>query len=95
MKLKDLKMVKTKFPNGVQALVQFGPHYELSIVKNDISYGGKMGLYEVGVFLDDEMIALPTITETGDTVKGYLTEENVDSIIKSMTDLTKREPTQT
>jgi hypothetical protein len=94
MKLKDLKMEETKFPNGVQALVKFGPHYELSIVRSDISYGGKSGLYEIGVFLDNKMIALPSITEQGDTVKGYLTEENVDSIIKSMTDLTKREPTQ-
>ena len=94
MKLKDLKMVETKFPNGIKATVQFGPHYELSIIKNEMSYGGKSGLYEIGVFLDNEMVALPSITESGDTVRGYLTEEKVDFIIESMSSLTKREPTQ-
>jgi len=95
MKLQDLKMVQTTVPNGVQALVKFGPHYELSIVKNDVSYGGKMGLYEIAVFLDNQMTELPGITESGDTVKGFLTEDNVNDILSSMTQLTKREPQQT
>lgn len=94
MKLEDLKMVQTKVPNGVQALVKFGPHYELSIVKNDSSYGGSKGLYEIAVFLDKQMTELPGITAPGDTVKGFLTEDDVDDILSSMTQLTKREPQQ-
>ena len=94
MKLQDLNMVQTKVPNGVQALVKFGPHYELSIVKNNTSYGGDMGLYEIAVFLDKEMTELPGITEPGDTVKGFLTEDDVNEILSSMTQLTKREPQQ-
>jgi len=94
MKFKDLKMIESKYPNGVKATVQFGPHYELSIVKNEMSYGGKSGLYEIGVFKDNEMVSLSGITEQGDTVRGYLTEEKVDFIIESMSSLTKREPTQ-
>ncbi len=94
MKLQDLNMVQTTVPNGVQALVKFGPHYELSIVKNNTSYGGGMGLYEIAVFLDKEMTELPGITEPGDTVKGFLTEDDVNEILSSMTQLTKREPQQ-
>jgi len=94
MKLEDINMVKTKFPNGVQAILKFGPHYEISIIQNEMSYGGKMGLYEIAVYLDNEMTALPGITEPGDTVKGFLTEDNVNDIIHSMTQLTKREPQQ-
>jgi|TARA_B100001094_G_C17490279_1_gene466149 hypothetical protein len=94
MKLEDINMVKTKFPNGVQAILKFGPHYEISIIQNEMSYGGKTGLYEIAVYLDNEMTALPGITEPGDTVKGFLTEDNVNDIIHSMTQLTKREPQQ-
>lgn len=94
MKLENLKMVETKTPNGVQALIKFGPHYELSIIQNEVSYGGKMGLYEIAVFLDGELTELPGITESGDTVKGYLTEARVNDTIHSMTQLTKREPQQ-
>ena len=40
------------------------------------------------------MTELPGITQPGDTVAGYLTENNVNDIIHSMTQLTKREPQQ-
>ena len=53
-----------------------------------------MGLYEIAVFLDKEMTELPGITEPGDTVKGFLTEDDVNEILSSMTQLTKREPQQ-
>ena len=95
MKLQDINMVQTTVPNGVQALVKFGPHYELSIVKSDVSYGGSQGLYEIAVFLDNEMHELPGITAPGDTVKGFLTEDDVNDILSSMTQLTKRDPQQT
>jgi hypothetical protein len=94
MKLENLNMVKTKVPNGVQALIKFGPHYELSIVKSDFSYGGSQGLYEIAVYVDNQMTELPGITQPGDTVKGYLTEDNVNDIIHAMTQLTKRDPKQ-
>jgi hypothetical protein len=40
------------------------------------------------------MTELPGITQPGDTVKGYLTEDNVNDIIHAMTQLTKRDPKQ-
>ena len=89
MKFKDLKFTETKFPKGKQALVQFGD-YELSIICNENSYGGKNGgtLYEIGVFKGDTMVELPGVTEEGDAVKGWLNESNVEGILKKMYALT-------
>jgi hypothetical protein len=69
--------------DGVQAMVPIGP-YELSIVKHKMSYGGKMGLYEIAVMKDNEQIELRGITEPNDTVKGFLKEDDVLNIIEQM-----------
>jgi len=69
--------------DGVQAMIPIGP-YELSIVKHKMSYGGKMGLYEIAVMKDNEQIELRGITEPNDTVKGFLKEEDVLKIIDQM-----------
>jgi len=87
MKFEDLKFTETKIPKGIQALVKFG-EYELSIVQNDMSYGGPL-LYEIAVFdKNDTLIEMPGITEEGDTVKGWLNETNVELIMKKMYSLT-------
>ena len=98
MTFKDLKFKNIDIPNGIQALVDFGK-YHLSIVKHDFSYGGTAGLYEIATFnaVDGEpldMVELPGITAEGDTVKGYLTESDVDAIIVKMISITGKEPTQ-
>ena len=86
MKMNDLKF--EKYLDGVQAVVGYG-EYELSIVCHSSSYGGKMGLYEIGVFKGNDMVELPGITEEGDTVKGFLTEEGVEAIMTKMHSITK------
>ena len=83
MKFKDIKFKSTDLPQGVQAMIHFGV-YDLSIVKSDFSYGGKSGLYEIAVFDGDIQTELPGITEQGDTVKGFLSESDVEGIIKKM-----------
>ena len=95
MKLKDLTMVETDMPKGIQALVDFGK-YELSIICNERSYGGQRGgtLYEIGVFKGNGMVELPGITEPGDTVKGWLTESAVDAILTKMYTITGKEGVQ-
>ena len=95
MKLKDLTMVETDMPKGIQALVDFGK-YELSIICNEGSYGGKNGgtLYEIGVFKGNGMVELPGITEPGDQVKGWLTESAVDAILTKMYTITGTEGKQ-
>jgi ATP sulfurylase len=83
MKFENIKFNETTMPQGIQALVKF-KDYELSIVKNDVSYGGKNGLYEIMVTKNDNQIELPGITEVGDSVKGFLNESEVEGIIKKM-----------
>ena len=94
MKLKDLEMMPTEIPNGVQAVLQFGDAYELSIVQSDFSYGGTKGLYEIGVFKNGDMTEMPGITEAGDTIKGFLSEDDVNAIIKKMHLVSGADPIQ-
>lgn len=93
-KFEDIKFTDTDIPKGIQALIPFG-EYELSIICNEGSYGGKNGgaLYEIGVFKGDKMVTLPGITEENDSVKGWLNEDAVMGILKKMTAITKVEPT--
>ena len=81
----DLQFVK--FLDGVSARVSYGD-YELWVVKHSCSYGYANGLYEIAVFKGSEMVELPGITAEGDTVKGFLTEENVTGIMKKMISIT-------
>lgn len=80
-------------PDPFQVRLAFGD-YELSIVKHKGSYGGEMGLYEIGVFKDGLMEEMTGITEDGDTVKGFLSKDEVDGIIIKMFTLTGKEPKQ-
>ena len=93
MKLKDFELLETDVPKGVQAILQFD-NYELSIINNEVSYGNKQGLFEIAVFKDGEQIELPGVTNPGDTVKGWLTNSDVDAIIYKMISLTGKQPRQ-
>ena len=93
MKLKDFQLLETDVPKGVQAILAFD-NYELSIINNEASYGNKQGLFEIAVFKDGEQCELPGITDEGDTVKGWLTESDVDAIISKMHFLTGTTPRQ-
>jgi hypothetical protein len=85
--------METTAPKGVQVVLDFDT-YELSIVKNEVSYGGKQGQYEIAVFKDAIQTELPGVTNEGDTVKGWLTEKDVDSIIKKLYLITGKQPVQ-
>lgn len=98
MKLADFKwMTKQQHQHirtehaGRQIVLNFG-NYELSII--DDGYGRDQGLLEICTFKDGDMTSMPGITAEGDTVKGYLTEADVDAIIKKMYSITGKEPTQ-
>lgn len=90
MRFNNLKFINTNVPKGVQARVDFGK-YELSIVKNEISYGNKQGKYEIAVFEGNDQVELPGITEQGDTVKGYLDETDVNAILMKLFAVTGKE----
>ena len=93
MKLKDFQLLETDVPKGVQAVLAFD-NYELSVIKNEVSYGNKQGLFEIAVFKDGEQKEMPGIANEGDTVKGWLTESDVDAIISKMYFLTGATPRQ-
>ena len=90
MRFNKLKFQNTTVPKGVQARVDFGK-YELSIVKNEVSYGNKQGKYEIAVFKGNNQVELPGITEQGDTVKGYLNETDVNAILMKLFAVTGKE----
>ena len=97
MKFTDFKMLrKERSSNGSQAVLDFGK-YHLSII-ND-GFGSDQGLYEIGVFAATDGVAsglteLPGITVEGDTVKGNLTEADIDAIIVKLYAITGTEPRQ-
>jgi len=91
MQFEDIKFTDQFIPKGKTALLNFGK-YQLSVVCHEGSYGGKSGLYEIGVFQGADMVELPGITQEGDTVKGWLKPEDVSTIMKKMTTITGQEP---
>jgi hypothetical protein len=97
LELKSFEMLrKERSSNGQQAVLDFGD-YHLSII-ND-GYGSDQGLYEIGLFSAADgvafhMVTLPGITDNEDTVKGNLTEADVDAIIKKMYLITGKSPVQ-
>lgn len=87
MKFSDIKFDKLEsFPYGLNAILSFGK-YDLSIIQNEMSYGGKAGLYEIGVFDGEDMVEMPGITYENDSVRGHLDEAGVEEIIKKMNEL--------
>jgi hypothetical protein len=61
--------------DGVQAWVKLPNGYEVSVIKNDLSYGGDKGLYEIGVYKGPSMC---DPLGWGDDVKGWLKPEDVE-----------------
>jgi|TARA_B110000483_G_C17890047_1_gene425152 hypothetical protein len=86
MKLADFEFTPT------QMVLEFGDKYSLSIINN--GYGKDHGLYEIAVFAKGSLTEMPGITVEGDTVKGYLTEDEVNAIIVKMFTITGKDPVQ-
>lgn len=81
---------------GRQIVLDFG-RYHLSII--DDGYGREDNLLEIGVFSASDGVAgsmteLPGITDNGDTIRGFLTESEVDLILKKLHTITGVTPTQ-
>lgn len=91
MKFSDIKF--ESFLDGISARINFG-HLTLSVVKHSGSYGGQKGLYEIGMFDEDNhtMVEVPGITQEGDTVKGFLSEMDVQNIIEKLKQKTGTNP---
>jgi hypothetical protein len=86
-----MKLSNFKF-NPTQVLLNFGEKYSLSIINN--GYGKAEGLYEIGMFSKGALTEMPGITIEGDTVRGFLTEDEVDIIIKKLVTVSRHDPVQ-
>jgi len=67
---------------GKQCIVQFSNGYGASIVQGPHTYGGSDGLYELAVFGKNGSITYDTPV-TSD-VEGYLTEDDVTSLLEQI-----------
>jgi len=70
---------ETHGEGAIQAYVELPNGFDVSIVKHKGSYGSEKGLYEVGCFFNNHMV---DPADWGDTVKGYLTPEDVEQELK-------------
>jgi hypothetical protein len=90
--LLGLQFDVSKYHKGIQLVLDY-KKYELSIVKHDGSYGGPQGLFEIMVSdKSGHGVELPGITAEGDTVKGFLTLEEVSGICKKLSTITGNDP---
>jgi hypothetical protein len=90
--LLGLQFEQSKYHKGIQLVLDF-KKYELSIVQHDGSYGGTKGLFEIMVSdKSGHGVELPGITAEGDTVKGFLTLEEVSGICKKLSTITGNDP---
>jgi len=93
MKLANFEMIEKDYmPGGFQSLLSFGEHHQLSVISGEGAYGSKNAPYEIAVFVNGEFANLPGIIE--DDIKGHLTEDEVDTIIKKLHTITKEIPVQ-
>tara|TARA_S200002703_G_scaffold85843_1_gene74024 strand:- start:7186 stop:7485 length:300 start_codon:yes stop_codon:yes gene_type:complete len=90
--LLGLQFDTSKYHKGIQLVLDY-KKYELSIVQHEASYGGPQGLFEIMISDGNgHGIELPGITNPGDTVKGWLTLEDVSAICKKLVSITGVEP---
>ena len=97
MKLKNFQLLRKEHETDGRQIVLDFDKYHLSVI--DDGYGSADGLYEIGVFnacdgVARDMTELPGITAEGDSVKGHLTEADVDAIIVKLYAITGTEPRQ-
>lgn len=83
MRKKDLVREREHL-NGEQKLYKFKNGYGASVVRNSVSYGNKIGLWELAVVTFDENnnFKLCYDTEITDDVIGYLSEKEVDDLLE-------------
>lgn len=83
--IKDLNFKQSKVPKGVSASVNFPNGFGASIICNDMSYGGKAGLFEVAVI--DSKGNLTYDTDITDDVLGWLDEKDVERTLDAIRQL--------
>lgn len=93
MKFEELEFKPHPRGFGIQALVQFPNGYCASVVKNEFSYGGERGLYELAVGFGPVDGAWEIVYDTPITgdVLGHLVPEAVTVVLADIAALPPRE----
>jgi len=82
MKLfKSLEWKETKSPKGIYATMEFDNGFTASVIRNEMSYGNRQGLYELAVLKDGSITDETDIT---DDVEGWLGEKDVERTLYAM-----------
>lgn len=84
MTFQDLKFKTSDTPKGVFARVDFDNGFGASIICNDVSYGGKSGLYEIAVLRGDDITSTTDITND---VVGWLDDKDVTRTLNAISKL--------
>lgn len=83
----DLEFEAVKELSGVGAEYRFANGYGISVVRNEMSYGGRGGLYELAVL--DAQGGLCYDTPVTNDVIGWLTPEDVTKYGREVSALSK------
>lgn len=87
-KYKEYLKIDDEYFGGPRKVYKFPNNYGASIIKNEWSYGGKDGLWEVGViFFDGDDYELTYSTPITSDVLGYLTDEEVENTLEQIKNL--------
>ena len=88
MKFSDLNFEPHPNWDGVQAKYFFDNGYGVSVIKSSHSYGGSRGLYELAVLQGlEEDWKICYDTPITDDVMGYLTTEDIDTVLNQVENL--------
>lgn len=86
-----MTLVATKQDNllgGIQYLHRFDNGYGASVIRNQYSYGGRSGRYELAVILwDGEDWDIAYDTHITDDVLGWLSDEDVSLLLTTISEL--------
>ena len=77
---------------GIQRIYTFDNGYQTSVVCHSGSYGGKDGLWELAVMLDDEIVYDTPVT---DSVLGWLTDADLADTLNQVEALPHRSTVRT
>lgn len=73
---------------GVQKIYKFNNGYGASVIKNDYSYGGREGKWELAVIaFDGDDWAITYDTPITSDVIGHIVEEDLEDILKEIQSL--------
>ena len=90
MTFKELKfddISETHGESAIQAYVDLGNGFDVSVVKHKFSHGGEKGLYEMGVFDNQRAAGMNSMCDPldwGNTVKGWLTTNDVEEELQRL-----------